>query len=82
MDFRTADSSRATGVNTENYAARCTSGVSDVPKHPPRYQRKHTPGRLRTAARMCVGLLLLVSPAGSWITGQTLNADGVWVLRI
>ncbi len=40
------------------------------------------PGRLRTAARMCVGLLLLVSPAGSWITGQTLNADGVWVLRI
>ena len=31
---------------------------------------------------MCIALLLLVSPTGSWITGQTLNAGGVWVLRI
>lgn len=27
-------------------------------------------------------LLLLVSDAGSWITGQTINVDGGWVLRI
>lgn len=26
-------------------------------------------------------LLLLVSPAGAWITGQTINVDGGWVLR-
>jgi NAD(P)-dependent dehydrogenase (short-subunit alcohol dehydrogenase family) len=27
-------------------------------------------------------LLLLVSPDGDWITGQTLNVDGGWVMRI
>jgi NAD(P)-dependent dehydrogenase (short-subunit alcohol dehydrogenase family) len=26
-------------------------------------------------------LLLLCSPAGSWMTGQTLNVDGGWVMR-
>jgi NAD(P)-dependent dehydrogenase (short-subunit alcohol dehydrogenase family) len=26
-------------------------------------------------------LLLLVSPDGDWITGQTLNVDGGWVTR-
>ena len=31
---------------------------------------------------LCGPLLLLVSPAGEWITGQTLNVDGGWVLRI
>lgn len=31
---------------------------------------------------LCGPLLMLVSPAGSWITGQTLNVDGGWVLRI
>ena len=27
-------------------------------------------------------LLLLTTPAGEWITGQTLNVDGGWVMRI
>jgi NAD(P)-dependent dehydrogenase (short-subunit alcohol dehydrogenase family) len=27
-------------------------------------------------------LLLLTTPAGRWITGQTLNVDGGWVMRI
>ncbi|MSO79834.1 MAG: SDR family oxidoreductase [Acidimicrobiia bacterium] len=27
-------------------------------------------------------LLLLTTPAGDWITGQTLNVDGGWVMRI
>jgi NAD(P)-dependent dehydrogenase (short-subunit alcohol dehydrogenase family) len=27
-------------------------------------------------------LLLLVSEAGGWMTGQTLNVDGGWVMRI
>jgi NAD(P)-dependent dehydrogenase (short-subunit alcohol dehydrogenase family) len=31
---------------------------------------------------LCGPLLLLVSPAGAWITGQTLNVDGGWILRI
>jgi NAD(P)-dependent dehydrogenase (short-subunit alcohol dehydrogenase family) len=34
-----------------------------------------------TPDQLCGALLLLVSDAGAWITGQTLNVDGGWVMR-
>jgi NAD(P)-dependent dehydrogenase (short-subunit alcohol dehydrogenase family) len=34
------------------------------------------------ATDLCGALLLLVSPAGDWITGQTLNVDGGFIMRI
>jgi NAD(P)-dependent dehydrogenase (short-subunit alcohol dehydrogenase family) len=27
-------------------------------------------------------LLFLTSPAGDWVTGQTLNVDGGWIMRL
>ena len=35
-----------------------------------------------TAEDVNGALLLLTTPAGEWITGQTLNVDGGWVMRI
>lgn len=34
-----------------------------------------------TPDALCGALLLLVSDAGRWMTGQTLNVDGGWVMR-
>lgn len=34
-----------------------------------------------TPDALCGALLLLCSPAGRWMTGQTLNVDGGWVMR-
>jgi len=34
-----------------------------------------------TPDALCGALLLLVSPAGRWMTGQTLNVDGGWIMR-
>ena len=34
-----------------------------------------------TPDALCGALLLLVSEAGRWMTGQTLNVDGGWVMR-
>jgi NAD(P)-dependent dehydrogenase (short-subunit alcohol dehydrogenase family) len=35
-----------------------------------------------TAEDVNGALLLLTTPAGEWITGQTLNVDGGWIMRI
>jgi len=34
-----------------------------------------------TPDALCGALMLLVSSAGPWITGQTLNVDGGWIMR-
>ena len=34
-----------------------------------------------TPDALCGALLLLVSEAGRWMTGQVLNVDGGWVMR-
>jgi NAD(P)-dependent dehydrogenase (short-subunit alcohol dehydrogenase family) len=34
-----------------------------------------------TPDALCGALMLLVSPAGRWMSGQTLNIDGGWVMR-
>lgn len=42
----------------------------------------NTPLRLRGEPDELVGaLILLVSPAGAWMTGQVLHVDGGWVIR-
>ncbi len=45
--------------------------------------RQMVPLRAEAPAEDLVGpLLLLVSDAGSWITGQTIGVDGGWIMRI
>ena len=39
-------------------------------------------GGSRSPDALVGALLLLVSPDGAWITGQTLNVDGGWIMRI
>jgi NAD(P)-dependent dehydrogenase (short-subunit alcohol dehydrogenase family) len=34
-----------------------------------------------TPDALCGALLLLVSEAGRWMTGQVINIDGGWVMR-
>jgi NAD(P)-dependent dehydrogenase (short-subunit alcohol dehydrogenase family) len=41
------------------------------------------PGKKMAPADDLLGaLLLLASPAGDWINGQTLSVDGGWIMRL
>ncbi|MCW1383649.1 SDR family oxidoreductase [Novosphingobium sp. KCTC 2891] len=60
------------------------AGLSLTPDDSPLVQMaaSRTPIQLRdTPDALCGALLLLVSEAGRWMTGQVLNVDGGWVMR-
>lgn len=60
------------------------AGLSLTPDDSPLVQMAaaRTPIQLRdTPDALCGALLLLVSDAGRWMTGQVLNVDGGWVMR-
>ena len=60
------------------------AGLALTPEDSPLVQAisSRTPIQLRdTPDALCGALLLLVSDAGRWMTGQVLNVDGGWVMR-
>lgn len=60
------------------------AGVMLTPDEGPLVQmmQARIPLRMKGQPDELVGaLLLLVSPAGAWITGQTINVDGGWIIR-
>jgi NAD(P)-dependent dehydrogenase (short-subunit alcohol dehydrogenase family) len=60
------------------------AGLALTPEDSPLVQAisARTPIQLRdTPDALCGALLLLVSEAGRWMTGQVLNIDGGWVMR-
>ena len=60
------------------------AGLSLTPDDSPlvQYVEARTPIQGRdTPDALCGALLLLVSDAGRWMTGQVLNIDGGWVMR-
>lgn len=60
------------------------AGLALTPDDSPlvQYVEARTPIQGRdTPDALCGALLLLVSEAGRWITGQVLNVDGGWVMR-
>lgn len=60
------------------------AGLALTPDDSPlvQYVEAKTPIQGRdTPDALCGALLLLVSPAGRWMTGQVLNVDGGWVMR-
>jgi NAD(P)-dependent dehydrogenase (short-subunit alcohol dehydrogenase family) len=60
------------------------AGLALTPDDSPFVQmaESRTPIHARdTPDALCGALLLLVSEAGRWMTGQTLNVDGGWIMR-
>ena len=59
------------------------AGLQLIPKGAPSRSRFTTFMRQSGSPQdLCGALLLLASPAGEWITGQTLNIDGGWIVRV
>lgn len=74
------------GINVNAIApglVESEAGLSLVPADSP--ARDRFTAFLRQAGKpkdLCGALLLLASPAGDWITGQTINVDGGWIVRV
>lgn len=71
-------------INVNSIAPGVTetpAGLSMLPPGSP-HRDKRIVLRAGSPADMFGALLLLASPAGDWITGQTLNVDGGWIKRI
>jgi NAD(P)-dependent dehydrogenase (short-subunit alcohol dehydrogenase family) len=66
-------------------AVETDAGFRSAPPGSPsrEYLSKAAPLRASSPPEDLVGaLLLLVSPAGNWITGQTLHVDGGWIMQL
>ncbi len=66
-------------------AVSTDAGFRSAPSDSPwrEFMRQTVPLRAEAPPSDLVGaLLLLTSPAGDWITGQCLNVDGGWIMRL
>lgn len=66
-------------------AVSTDAGFRSAPADSPwrEFMRQTVPLRAEAPPSDLVGaLLLLTSPAGDWITGQCLNVDGGWIMRL
>jgi NAD(P)-dependent dehydrogenase (short-subunit alcohol dehydrogenase family) len=64
---------------------RSGAGLAIAPEGSPAFEMINGAAPLggsREPDALIGALLLLVSPDGEWITGQTMNVDGGWVKRI
>ena len=74
------------GINVNAIApglVETEAGLRIIPEGSPSRERFTAAVRQAgTPDDLCGALLLLASPAGDWITGQTLNVDGGWIMRV
>lgn len=59
-----------------------SAGPMGSPQRAARYKAIPDPNPDRPPEDLCGALLLLAGPGGDYITGQTLNVDGGWVMRL
>jgi NAD(P)-dependent dehydrogenase (short-subunit alcohol dehydrogenase family) len=76
------------GINVNGIAPgliESPSGYASLPKDSPFRDvlAQQIPGKTSGPPQDVVGtMLLLCSPAGDWITGQTISVDGGWIMRL